>query len=159
MNGGNFMEKSAKHRLDNFMNGFARRNPGQSEFHQAVYEVAVDIIPFIQENPVYEEHKILERLTEPDQIVVFRVNWEDDNGNFRANRGYRVQHSNAIGPYKGGIRFHRDLTLDTLKFLAFEQTLKNSLTGLPMGLLLPISCYRWEWRAQGIVMRECYTQI
>ncbi len=110
------MEKSAKQRLDNFMNGLARRNPGQAEFHQAVYEVAVDIIPFIQENPIYEDMKILERLTEPDQIVIFRVNWEDDHGNFRTNRGYRVQHSNAIGPYKGGIRFHRDLTLDTLKF-------------------------------------------
>ena len=76
-----------------------------------------------------EELKILERLTEPDQIVIFRVNWEDDHGNFRANRSYRVQHNNAIGPYKGGIRFHRDLTLDTLKFLAFEQTLKNVKRG------------------------------
>ena len=127
------MEISTKQRINNFMNGFVRRNPGQSEFHQAVHEVAVDIIPFMKEHPIYEEMKILERLTEPDQIVIFRVNWEDDKGNFRANRGYRVQHNNAVGPYKGGIRFHRDLTLDTLKFLAFEQTLKNSLTGLPMG--------------------------
>jgi len=119
------MEISAKQRLDNFMNGLDRRNPGQSEFHQAVYEVAVDIIPFMQENPIYEDMKILERLTEPDQVVIFRVNWEDDHRNFRANRGYRVQHNNAIGPYKGGIRFHRDLTLDTLKFLAFEQTFKT----------------------------------
>ena len=103
------MEKSAKLHLDNFMNGFARRNPGQSEFQQAVYEVAADIIPFMQENSIYEDHKILERLTEPDQIVIFRVNWEDDYGNFRANRGYRVQHNNAIGPYKGGIRFHRKM--------------------------------------------------
>ncbi len=121
------MEISAKQRLDNFMNGLDRRNPGQSEFHQAVYEVAVDIIPFMQENPIYEDMKILERLTEPDQVVIFRVNWEDDHRNFRANRGYRVQHNNAIGPYKGGIRFHRDLTLDTLKFLALEQTFKNSM--------------------------------
>ena len=98
------MEMSTKQRLDNFMNGFARRNPGQSEFHQAVYEVAFDIVPFMHENQVYEAHKILERLTEPDQIVIFRVNWEDDHGNFRANRGYRVQQNNAIGPYKGGIR-------------------------------------------------------
>ena len=126
------MEISTKERLNNFMNGLVRRNPGQPEFHQAVYEVAADIIPFMQKKPLYNEMKILERLTEPDQIVIFRVNWEDDGGNFRANRGYRVQHNNAIGPYKGGIRFHRDLTLDTLKFLAFEQTLKNSLTGLPM---------------------------
>ena len=108
------MEISVKQYLDNFMSGFVRRNPGQPEFHQAVYEVAVDIIPFIRENPIYEAHQILERLTEPDQIIVFRVNWEDDHGHFRANRGYRVQHNNAIGPYKGGLRFHRDLTLDTL---------------------------------------------
>ena len=92
------MEISVKQYLDNFMSGFVRRNPGQPEFHQAVYEVAVDIIPFIRENPIYEAHQILDRLTEPDQIIVFRVNWED----------------NAIGPYKGGLRFHRDLTLDTL---------------------------------------------
>ena len=115
------------------MNGFMRRNHGQPEYYQAVYEVAKDIISFIQDKPVYQEARILERLTEPDRIVIFRVSWEDDNGNFRVNRGYRVQHNNAIGPFKGGIRFYRDLTLDTLKFLAFEQTLKNSLTGLPMG--------------------------
>ena len=120
-------------RLDSFMLGLKRRNPGQPEFHQAVFEVALDVLPFILDNPIYEEHRILERLTEPDRIIIFRVNWEDDNGNMRANRGYRVQQNNAIGPYKGGIRFHRDLQLDTLKFLAFEQTLKNSLTGLPMG--------------------------
>jgi glutamate dehydrogenase (NADP+) len=155
INGGYYMEISAKQRLDNFMKGLARRNPGQSEFHQAVYEVAVDIIPFMQENPVYEEHKILERLTEPDQIVIFRVNWEDDNGNFRANRGYRVQHNNAIGPYKGGIRFHRDLTLDTLKFLAFEQTLKNSLTGLPMGGAKGGADFNPRGKSEQEVMRFC----
>jgi glutamate dehydrogenase (NADP+) len=154
-NGGYFMEKSAKQRLNDFMNGFARRNPGQSEFHQAGYEVAVDIIPFMQENPVYEDHKILERLTEPDQIVIFRVNWEDDHGSFRANRGYRVQHNNAIGPYKGGIRFHRDLTLDTLKFLAFEQTLKNSLTGLPMGGAKGGADFNPKEKSEQEVMRFC----
>jgi len=115
------------------MRGLKRRNPDQPEFHQAVYEVALDVIPYILKNPIYEEHRILERLTEPDRIIIFRVNWEDDKGNMRANRGYRVQQNNAIGPYKGGILFHRDLQLDTLKFLAFEQTFKNSLTGLPMG--------------------------
>ena len=93
------MEISTKERLNNFMNGLVRRNPGQPEFHQAVYEVAADIIPFMQKKPLYNEMKILERLTEPDQIVIFRVNWEDDDGNFRANRGYRVQHNNAIGPF------------------------------------------------------------
>ena len=149
------MEMSAKQRLDNFINGLARRNSGQAEFHQAVYEVAVDIIPFMQENPIYEKHKILERLTEPDQIVIFRVNWEDYHGNFRANRGYRVQHNNAIGPYKGGIRFHRDLTLDTLKFLAFEQTLKNSLTGLPMGGAKGGADFNPKAKSEQEVMRFC----
>lgn len=127
------MAKNIQSRLDRFMNGLIRRNPDEHEFHQAVYEVAADVIPFIYQNPVYEGEMILERLTEPDRIIIFRVGWEDDHGNIRANRGYRVQNSNAIGPYKGGIRFHRDLTLSVMKFLAFEQTLKNSLTGLPMG--------------------------
>jgi glutamate dehydrogenase (NADP+) len=122
-----------KERLDCFMIGLKRRNPAEPEFAQAVYEVALDVITFIRQNPINEEQRILERLTEPDRILIFRVNWEDDKGNMRANRGYRVQQSNAIGPYKGGIRFHHDVQLDTLKFLAFEQTFKNSLTGLPMG--------------------------
>lgn len=149
------MEIPAKQRLDNFMNGFVRRNPGQPEFLQAVYEVASDIIPFMRKNPIYEAHKILERLTEPDQIVIFRVNWEDDQGQFRANRGYRVQHNNAIGPYKGGIRFHRDLRLDTLKFLAFEQTLKNSLTGLPMGGAKGGADFNPKGKSEQEVMRFC----
>ena len=149
------MEISTKERLDNFMNGLVRRNPGQPEFHQAVYEVAADIIPFMQKKPLYNEMKILERLTEPDQIVIFRVNWEDDDGNFRANRGYRVQHNNAIGPYKGGIRFHRDLTLDTLKFLAFEQTLKNSLTGLPIGGAKGGADFNTRGKSEQEVMRFC----
>lgn len=119
--------------LDHFMQGLKRRHPGQLEFHQAVCEVAGDVLPYIADKPVYREAIILERLTEADRIIIFRVTWEDDEGNIRADRGYRVQHNNAIGPYKGGIRFHCDLTLDTQKFLAFEQTLKNSLTGLPMG--------------------------
>ena len=116
------MAKNIQSRLDRFMNGLIRRNPDEHEFHQAVYEVAADVIPFIYQNPVYEGEMILERLTEPDRIIIFRVGWEDDHGNIRVNRGYRVQHSNAIGPYKGGIRFHRDLTLSVMKFLAFEQT-------------------------------------
>jgi glutamate dehydrogenase (NADP+) len=115
------------------MDGLKRRNPDQPEFHQAVFEVAGHIIPFVLANPKYEQARIFERLTEPDRLISFRVGWEDDEGNVRVNRGYRIQHCNAIGPYKGGIRFHRDLTLSVLKFLAFEQTFKNSLTGLPMG--------------------------
>jgi len=142
-------------RLDCFMQGLKRRNPGQREFAQAVYEVALDIIPFIRQNPIYEENRILERLTEPDRIIVFRVNWEDDAGHMRANRGYRVQQSNAIGPYKGGIRFHRDVELDTLKFLAFEQTFKNSLTGLPMGGAKGGADFNPKGKSEREVMRFC----
>lgn len=120
-------------KLDEFMAGLKRRNPNETEFHQAVHEVAADVLPFLDNNPIYQEHQVLERLTEPDRIITFRVCWEDDDGNVRVNRGYRVQNSNAIGPYKGGIRFHKSVTQSVLKFLAFEQTFKNSLTGLPMG--------------------------
>jgi glutamate dehydrogenase (NADP+) len=137
------------------MVGLKRRNPHKPEFAQAVYEVALDIIPFIRQNPVYAEHRILERLTEPDRVIIFRVNWEDDQGNMRANRGYRVQQSNAIGPYKGGIRFHRDLQLDTLKFLAFEQTFKNSLTGLPMGGAKGGADFNPKGKSEREVMRFC----
>lgn len=119
--------------LEHFMDGLKRRNPGEHEFHQAVHEVAAYIVPYIIDKPIYRDAQILERLTEPDRVVIFRVGWEDDQGHIRVNRGYRVQHNNAIGPYKGGIRFHPSVSLSVLKFLAFEQTFKNSLTGLPMG--------------------------
>ncbi len=119
--------------LASFMTGLVRRNPGQEEFHQAVQEVAENILPFIQDNPEYQKAHIFERLTEPDRVISFRVCWQDDDGNVRVNRGTRVQFNNAIGPYKGGLRFHPSVTLGTLKFLGFEQTFKNSLTGLPMG--------------------------
>jgi glutamate dehydrogenase (NADP+) len=126
----------SKHRtgdLEHFMQGLIQRNPHEHEFHQAVEEVATDILPYIADKPVYREMRILERLSEPDRIVSFRVTWEDDRGNIQVNRGYRVQNNNAIGPYKGGIRFHPSVNQSILKFLAFEQTLKNSLTGLPLG--------------------------
>ena len=119
--------------LDEFMDGVKKRNPGEEEFHQAVYEVADNVLDFIKDKKQYHEAEILRRIAEPDRIVIFRVCWEDDEGNYRVNRGYRVQNNNAIGPYKGGIRFHPSVTLSVLKFLAFEQTFKNSLTGLPMG--------------------------
>ncbi|GAB3274628.1 NADP-specific glutamate dehydrogenase [Parahaliea aestuarii] len=127
------MSKHMAEDLATFMDGVERRNPGEPEFHQAVHEVAMDIIPYIADKPIYKELKILERMTEPDRIVSFRVVWQDDNGDIRVNRGYRVQQNNAIGPYKGGIRFHPTVTQSVLKFLAFEQVFKNSLTGLPMG--------------------------
>ncbi|MEQ9393940.1 NADP-specific glutamate dehydrogenase [Haliea sp.] len=119
--------------LATFMAGVERRNPGEPEFLQAVHEVAMDIIPYIADKPIFQELKILERMTEPDRIVSFRVVWEDDRGEIRVNRGFRIQQNNAIGPYKGGIRFHPSVNQSVLKFLAFEQVFKNSLTGLPMG--------------------------
>ena len=119
--------------IEKFMQGVVSRNPGEVEFHQAVYEVAVDIFDFIRDKPVYHEAQILRRIAEPDRVVSFRVCWEDDAGNVRVQRGYRVQNNNSIGPYKGGLRFHKSVNQSILKFLAFEQTFKNSLTGLPMG--------------------------
>ncbi len=118
---------------DEFMEGLIKRNPGEIEFHQAVEEVAASVIPFINEHPKYIKNQILERMTEPDRTIIFRVCWEDDEGHIRTNRGYRVQFNNAIGPYKGGLRFHPSVNLSILKFLGFEQTFKNSLTTLPMG--------------------------
>ncbi len=119
--------------LEQFMTGVKRRNPGETEFHQAVYEVAQYVFDYIKDKEKYHEYQILRRIAEPDRVVSFRVCWEDDKGNIRVQRGYRVQNNNAIGPYKGGIRFHPSVNQSILKFLAFEQTFKNSLTGLPMG--------------------------
>ena len=119
--------------VDCFMSGLIKRNAGQPEFHQAVREFAATVIPFIRDNPTYLENQILERMTEPDRVVTFRVTWRDDKGSIRVNRAWRVQFNNSIGPYKGGLRFHPTVTLSVLKFLGFEQTFKNSLTGLPMG--------------------------
>lgn len=119
--------------LDALMEELERKNPAQPEFLQAVKEVLESVIDVVNENPVYEKHKILQRMTEPDRVFSFRVEWEDDEGNLQVNRGYRVQFNNTLGPYKGGLRFHSSVTLGSLKFLGFEQTLKNSLTTLPMG--------------------------
>lgn len=119
--------------LPTFIAGVKKRNPGQPEFVQAVQEVAEDIYDFMADKEKYHSEQILRRIAEPDRIISFRVTWEDDNGNIRVQRGWRVQNNNAIGPYKGGIRFHPSVTESVLKFLAFEQTFKNALTGLPMG--------------------------
>ncbi len=132
-----------------------RRNPGETEFHQAVEEVATSIIPYIQAKPIYQDKRILERMTEPDRVIIFRVCWEDDEGNIRVNRGYRVQCNNAIGPYKGGMRFHPSVNLSILKFLAFEQTFKNSLTGLPMGGGKGGSDFNPKGKSELEVMRFC----
>ena len=146
---------SVEQELDRFMNGLIRRNPGEEEFHQAVHEVAATIIPFVHDKPHYRKARILERMTEPDRIITFRVAWEDDEGNIRVNRGHRVQCNNAIGPYKGGLRFHHDVRLGTLKFLAFEQTFKNSLTGLPMGGAKGGSDFNPKGKSDSEVMRFC----
>jgi glutamate dehydrogenase (NADP+) len=127
------MANNVNEELEDFIAGLKRRNPGEIEFQQAVAEVAATIIPYIHDKPKYRQARILERMCEPDRMISFRVAWEDDDGNVRVNRGYRIQCNNAIGPYKGGIRFHKSVTASILKFLAFEQTFKNSLTGLPMG--------------------------
>jgi len=119
--------------FNGFMAGVKRRNPHQPEFVQAVQEVAEDIFEFIADKEDYHEQQILRRIAEPDRVVSFRVCWEDDTGCIRVQRGWRVQNNNAIGPYKGGLRFHSSVNESVLKFLAFEQTFKNALTGLPMG--------------------------
>lgn len=121
------------YKIDDFMTELEKKNPAQPEFIQAVREVLGSVIDVVNENPLYIQNKVLERITEPDRVITFKVEWEDDEGNIQVNRGYRVQFNNAIGPYKGGLRFHASVTLGTLKFLGFEQTFKNSLTTLPMG--------------------------
>ena len=141
--------------LEKFMEGVIQRNPGEVEFHQAVHEVAIDIIPFMADKAIYKDLRILERMTEPDRIVSFRVVWEDDKGDLRVNRGFRVQQNNAIGPYKGGIRFHPSVNQGVLKFLAFEQVFKNSLTGLPMGGGKGGSNFNPKGRSDREVMRFC----
>ena len=149
------MSTSHHHDLEKFMRGLKRRNPAQPEFHQAVREVMTDLFPFVQEHPRYTEQAILERLTEPDRIIIFRVAWEDDRGRVHANRGWRVQFNNAIGPYKGGLRFHPSVNQSILKFLGFEQIFKNSLTGLPMGGAKGGSNFDPKGKSEREVMRVC----
>ncbi len=141
--------------LKKFMTGLKRRNPGEKEFHQAVHEVAESVLPFVEDNEKYKKAQILERMTEPDRVIIFRVCWTDKKGIVRANRGYRVQFNNAIGPYKGGLRFHPSVSLSILKFLGFEQTFKNSLTTLPMGGAKGGSDFNPKGKTDNEVMRFC----
>ncbi|WP_099658758.1 NADP-specific glutamate dehydrogenase [Acidovorax sp. 56] len=141
--------------VDSFLSQVSLRNPGQPEFLQAVTEVMESLWPFIQKNPRYAEHGLLERLVEPERTVMFRVSWVDDHGSVQVNRGYRIQHSMAIGPYKGGLRFHPSVNLSVLKFLAFEQTFKNALTTLPMGGGKGGSDFDPKGKSAGEVMRFC----
>jgi len=131
------------------------RNPGEPEFHQAVHEVLESVMPVVEATPAYQRMKILERLVEPERIITFRVTWVDDKGHVQVNRGYRVQMNSAIGPYKGGLRFHPSVTLGTLKFLAFEQVFKNALTTLPMGGGKGGSDFDPKGKSDGEVMRFC----
>ncbi len=148
-------DQRVRQEVDKFMRGLVRRNPGEPEFHQAVLEVIESLMPLALENPQYREARILERMTEPDRVIIFRVTWEDDAGRIHADRAWRVQFNNAIGPYKGGLRFHHDLTLGVLKFLGFEQVFKNSLTGLPMGGAKGGSNFNPKGRSDREVMRFC----
>ncbi|MFH1519074.1 MAG: NADP-specific glutamate dehydrogenase [Candidatus Omnitrophota bacterium] len=120
-------------KVKQFMEQVIKRNPGEPEFHQAVEEVAESLMPYIEKHKKYQDAKILERFVEPERVIMFRVPWMDDKGEVQVNRGFRIEMNSAIGPYKGGLRFHPTVYLGILKFLAFEQVIKNSLTTLPMG--------------------------
>lgn len=141
--------------VSNFMEGLHRRNPGQPEFHQAVLEFVGSIAHFLLDNQHYLDHNVMERLTEPDRVISFRVAWQDDKGDIQVNRGYRIQFNNAIGPYKGGLRFHPTVNEGVLKFLAFEQIFKNSLTTLPMGGGKGGANFNPKGKSDGEVMRFC----
>ncbi|BCL76101.1 glutamate dehydrogenase [Jeongeupia sp. HS-3] len=141
--------------VNEFLSVVAERNPGQPEYLQAVTEVIESLWPFIQQHPRYAEYGLLDRLIEAERALIFRVSWVDDQGKVRVNRGYRIQHSSAIGPYKGGIRFHPSVNLSVLKFLAFEQTLKNALTTLPMGGGKGGADFDPKGKSPGEVMRFC----
>jgi len=141
--------------LECFMAGLIKRNPGEFEFHQAVKEVAESVVPFMFDHKEYFDELLLERMTEPDRSISFRVCWEDDQGHVHVNRGYRVQFNNAIGPYKGGLRFHPSVNLSILKFLGFEQQFKNSLTTLPMGAGKGGSDFNPKGKSDREIMRFC----
>ncbi len=149
------MTNSIDVEVEHFLSGLRKRNPDEPEFHQAVEEVARSVMPFYLEHSDYRNDQILERLTEPDRIVIFRVCWEDDAGNVRANRAWRVQFNKAIGPYKGGLRFTPSVTQSVLKFLGFEQIFKNSLTGLPMGGAKGGANFNPKGKSNREVMRFC----
>lgn len=142
-------------KVDAFMAKVIAKNPNEPEFIQAVREVVESLMPFIEENPKYKEHKILERMVEAERIIIFRVPWLDDKGDIQINRGFRVEMNSAIGPYKGGLRFHPTVNLSILKFLAFEQVFKNSLTTLPMGGGKGGSDFDPKGKSDNEVMRFC----
>jgi glutamate dehydrogenase (NADP+) len=142
-------------KTEEFIATVIERNPAEVEFHQAVREVAESVMPFVEANPKYQEAKILERMVEPERVIMFRVPWLDDRGGIQINRGYRIEMNSAIGPYKGGLRFHPSVNLGILKFLAFEQVFKNSLTTLPMGGGKGGSDFDPKEKSDNEVMRFC----
>jgi len=141
--------------VNNFLDYTAFKNPNEPEFLQAVKEIAETVIPFIEKNPKYKNAKILERLIEPDRTIIFRVPWVNDSGSLQVNRGYRVQMTNALGPYKGGLRFHPSVNLSVLKFLAFEQIFKNALTTLPLGAGKGGADFNPKGKSDNEIMRFC----
>ena len=150
---------SASDKVEKFIKGLKKRNPHETHFHQAVHEVVQDLMPFVLENKKYADAQILERMTEPDRIIIFRVTWQADDGSIRANRAWRVQFNNSIGPYKGGLRFHPTVNQSVLKFLGFEQVFKNSLTGLPMGGAKGGSNFNPKDKSDAEVMRFCHSMM
>ncbi|MBZ9629468.1 NADP-specific glutamate dehydrogenase [Salegentibacter sp. LM13S] len=144
-----------KQNIQDFLDKVSKRNQNEPEFMQAVHEVAETIIPFIEENKKYQNMQLLERMVEPERVIMFRVSWLDDEGNIQVNRGFRIQMNSAIGPYKGGLRFHPSVNLSILKFLAFEQVFKNSLTTLPMGGGKGGSDFDPKGKSDNEVMRFC----
>src|SRR5574344_1358674 len=149
------MDKFTENYVERFMSELIARNPGEKEFHQAVKEVVESVAPYVTSYPYLMDLKILERMVEPERVIMFRVPWTDDKGEIHINRGYRVQMNSAIGPYKGGIRFHSSVNLSILKFLAFEQTFKNSLTTLPMGGGKGGSDFSPKGKSDNEVMKFC----
>ena len=142
-------------KVKKFMEKVIEKNPGEVEFHQAVEEVVTSLMPFLEKNPKYQKAKILERMVEPERVIIFRVPWVDDKGEIQVNRGFRIQMNSALGPYKGGLRFHPTVNLGILKFLAFEQVFKNSLTTLPMGGGKGGSDFDPKGKSDNEVMRFC----
>ncbi len=149
------MSNKFQSQIDSFMEGVKAKNSHEPEFLQAVEEVVETIIPFIEENPKYKKANLLERMVEPERVIMFRVPWIDDQGNTQVNRGFRVEFNSAIGPYKGGLRFHPTVNLSILKFLGFEQVFKNSLTTLPMGGGKGGSDFDPKGKSDNEVMRFC----
>lgn len=149
------MDKFTANYVDRFMSELIARNPGEKEFHQAVREVVESVASYVTAYPHFIDLKILERMTEPERVIIFRVPWMDDRGEIHINRGFRVQMNSALGPYKGGIRFHASVNLSIMKFLAFEQVFKNSLTTLPMGGAKGGSDFNPRGKSDAEVMRFC----